>query len=379
MTGIIIGAGIGGLSSAIALQAKNIDVEVFDATPLLTVVGAGILLPPNAMAVLEQYQLADQIESIGYPVHSFSILDYKGKSITRSSSCYQVANREYHTIALHRGVLQQVLLNAFGKEKVHTGHECVRVKVASEGVGVDFNNSVSKRGDFLIGADGIHSVIRKQLFPSSALRYSGQRCWRGIANFSLSSKWLNQFTEIWGNGSRFGFVQISNDQVYWYATLYQKNVNITDSECPSDILLREFCHYCAPVLELIRHTPPEALIDSFLHDLSPLAQWYQKSIVLIGDAAHAMTPNLGQGGAQAIEDSFVLAEQLAQYESPAKAFQQFQTVRFKKVRQVVSLSWQIGKATNLSNPWVCAARNRLVRQFSPISGGTALQNFYKWP
>lgn len=378
MSGIIIGAGIGGLSTAIALQAKNIDVEVFDAAPLLSAIGAGILLPPNAMAVLEQYQLSDQIESIGHPVKSFVILDHRGKSITQTSASYRMQNREYYTIALHRGVLQQVLLHAFGKEKVHTGYECVRVESTPEGVGVDFKNAVSKSGNFLIGADGIHSVVRKQMFPNSSLRYSGQRCWRGIANFSLPPKWLNQFTEIWGNGSRFGFVQISNDQVYWYATQHQKDANVGDPERPND-LLQEYSHYCAPVQELISHTKPEAFIHTFLHDLSPLAQWHQQSTVLMGDAAHAMTPNLGQGGAQAIEDSFVLAEQLAKYDSPAKAFQQFQAGRIKKVRQVVNQSWQVGKVTNLSNPWMCAVRNRLLHHFSSMTGGQAFQKFYKWP
>ena len=361
MKGIIIGAGIGGLSAAISMRQRGIDFDIFEAVPNLTPVGAGILVPPNAMTILGRYGLSEQVQAHGSRIKSLVVMDTQARVISKTSSEYSKNNITYPTVAIHRGKLQQILLAALPDKHVTTGKRCIEACIHAQGVAARFSDNSRVEGDFLIGADGIHSVIRESIFPNSPLRYSGQTCWRGIANLELSRQWATQLTEVWGAGLRFGFVPISSGQVYWYATKRESSGGTEDREKITQQLISIYRSFPDPIAEILSRTDMPSIIRDDIYDLAPLRSWFSGRAILVGDAAHASTPNLGQGGAQAIEDSWVLADKIASCKSLPEAFQNFQASRLPKVEKIVSVSWQIGRVTNLSNKLACVARNTLFR------------------
>ena len=359
--GIIIGAGIGGLSTAIAMQMRHVDVKVFEAATNLNPIGAGILVPPNAMTILDRYNLAQKVRDGGSQIESLVVLDSKGKSISKTPAHYSKNGLVYQTIAIHRGVLQKILLSALAPDTLFTDKQCLGASASIDGAGATFRDGTKVCGEFLVGADGIHSKVRESIFPDSPLRYSGQTCWRGVSNMTLPQKCLMQLTEIWGAGLRFGFVPIADAQVYWYATKRETAGGIDDPRNIKQQLFDLYGEFLDPVGEIILQADPSAIIRDDISDLAPLKSWFSNSAILIGDAAHASAPNLGQGGAQAIEDSWVLAEKIANCETLQNAFENFQLLRFARVQKIVNVSWRIGKATNVSNKMACKIRNTLVR------------------
>ena len=376
MRGIIVGAGIGGLSTAIAMQMRDINVKVFEAATSLNPVGAGILVPPNAMTILDRYNLAQQVRGGGCPIESLVVLDSEGKSISKTPAHYSKNGIVYQTIAIHRGALQKILLSALAPDTVFTDKQCLAVSSGVNGAEATFRDGTKVYGEFLVGADGIHSRVRESIFPDSPLRYSGQTCWRGVSNIALPRKWLMQLTEVWGAGLRFGFVPIADAQVYWYATQREDAGGIDDSTNIKQQLFDLYGEFLDPVGEIISQTNPSSIIRNDLSDLMPLTSWFSNSVILVGDAAHASTPNLGQGGAQAIEDSWVLAEKLATCETLQNAFESFQVSRVAKVKKIVNVSWQIGKATNISNEIACKIRNTLFRCVPPFMAKQQSRSIY---
>ncbi len=385
MKAVIIGAGIGGLTTAIALQEKGIEPLIFEAAGELTTKGAGILIPPNAMAVLDQYNLTEQIQSMAQPIQAMQILNNHGQLLSSSPTLHEYQGQGFQTHAIHRGRLQQILLSKVSKEAIKLDYKCQKLVFRGNQAIVDFQNGYKQAADLVIGADGLRSKIRHNLFhprsPEKALRYSGQICWRGIASIELKENWQHRLTEVWGRGTRFGFVQIAPGEIYWYATQHQK-VPFTE-RVDLATLQKTFKHYVSPVQDILASTPENKLIQDHIYDLDPLATWSLNRAVLLGDAAHATTPNLGQGGAQAIEDAFALAQALTASRSSQsdieKAFTDYELARRSKVDKVVQASWQIGQVTNLSNPIACYMRNTAVKHMSKRMLQRSTKQIYAWP
>ncbi len=166
----------------------------------------------------------------------------------------------------------------------------------------------------MIGAHSLRSVVRRALFPEVRLRYSGQTSYRGVAAFRRPDKQEGTAWEVWGKGCRFGFSAIAEEEVYWFATLDAPPDGIDAPGEGRTQLETLSVSFPGPIPALIRATPPEAITRTGMYDFPPMRSWHAGRVVLVGDAAHATTPNLDQGGAQAIEDAYVLAEKLATYE-----------------------------------------------------------------
>lgn len=365
MNGIIIGAGIAGLSTAIALKLKGIDVDIYEASAELKAIGAGILIPPNAMAVLDHSGLADEVKSSGKELNALQVANFRGEPISTTPSTYINNQTPFKTVALHRGELQSLLLRHINKERIHLGFQCSGVKNRNDDVQVFFNNDHQRTADFVIGADGLRSKVRQLVMPDSALRNAQQICWRGVANIQLPERWDAQLTEFWGHGTRFGFVPIGPNQVYWYATVSTKPHYVKPGRATKNV--REiFSSYIKCVGDILDSTPQDLIIEGSLYDIEPLQHWFSKRAVLIGDAAHAITPNLGQGGALAIEDSYDIAEKMARYTDPTQAFAKFQQSRQPRVNRVSKASWNIGQVSNWRSPLLCSTRNQIISRFAPM-------------
>jgi len=361
----IVGAGIGGLTLGIALKKKGFTINVFEQANEIKAVGAGIVLANNAMQVYDKLGIRASLENQGNIIKAFHLAtpDLKplvGASLQQFEEKYGVRN-----IAIHRGVLQKELAKHFTDKQLHTGFELDRINRGEDGYELSFKNGQSINSTLVIGADGAHSQVRKAIFPESIIRNTNQICWRGVAEYELPDAFQQELTEAWGKGERFGFVKIAPKTVYWFAVKSFKNGK---EDMGNDQLTHYFNSFHPMVGELIEATPQDQIHVARLSDLKPMKQWYKGSICLLGDAAHAMTPNMGQGAGQSIEDAHILSQCLGLL-NPQEAFERYQKLRLDKVTQIINRSWQIGKVAHFSNPLAVFLRNNLMK-FTPESVNT---------
>jgi len=339
----IIGAGIGGLTTALAFEKHGIDYHIFEKASELSEVGAGIWLAPNALQVLEHLGVLDDIKAKGNSIDRITL----GKAdLNPISDNFQDNIKKqfgFSTIAIHRAELQKILFNKIPKEKISLAKGIQSFqKLNDDLIKIKFDDKSEFLTDFLIGADGINSKVRKQLFPNSKTRFSGQTCWRGVANIKLSKEFKNRGMELWGNQIRFGISKIAKDKVYWFAVALDRPNQKNDGDLKKQKLLRIYNHFDPLVKELISATSEIAILRNDINDLEPLKNWHKGNVCLIGDAGHATTPNMGQGGAQAIEDAYYLSN-LIKSNLNENIFKFFQQKRQSKVNTIVKQSWITGK------------------------------------
>lgn len=359
---IIAGGGIGGLTTAIALQQRGITCEVYDAAPSNKALGAGIMLAPNAMNVFDKLGVGNALRARGAVARQFYIKYYKGDVLQHIDSSILQQKFGSASYGIHRAALQQELIKAVNRP-VHWGKRCIRVQQAAAGVTAYFEDGTTVGGDVLVGADGIRSVIREQHVAHARYRYSGQTCWRAIVPVNLPEREAAEAAEVWGggNGLRAMCMQVGPQQVYfWMTKRMPAGLTITPEEALA-FIKKELHHFPKYMHDVMEHLRPEALIHSDLYDIAPMRQWYNGRIVLLGDAAHATTPNLGQGAGQAIEDAYVLAKWLATEKNIATAFEQYRRQRIKRVHMLVNTSWQLARITNWKGPLLAALRNTLLK------------------
>ncbi|WP_282072576.1 FAD-dependent monooxygenase [Polaribacter atrinae] len=339
----IIGAGIGGLTTALAFEKKGIEYQIFEKAPVLNEVGAGIWLAPNALQVLESLGVLEDVISKGNFIDRITIGEQDLSPISDSCQDFIKDIFGYTTVAIHRAALQKLLFEKIPQEKIflNKGFESFR-ELESGIIEVFFDDNSKIKTNFLIAADGINSKVRDQLFPESTKRYSGQTCWRGITDLTLKEDFLHRGFELWGDKIRFGISKVLKDKVYWFAVVLSKENVQEDLSLVKEKLLKMFSEFDPLITNLIAATEIHQIIKSDIHDLKPLKKWHKNNICLIGDAAHATTPNMGQGGAQAIEDAYYLSKLIAT-QKDENVFESFQQKRQKKVNMVVNQSWTTGK------------------------------------
>jgi len=369
----IIGGGIGGLTTAIALDQKDFEVEVFESAAAWKPVGAGILLGENALTVFDKLKIKDQILKKGWEIKSGGLTDENHKPISSLAAA--------ELVAIHRADLHQVLLDNLGAAKIHLGKRFTSSQLADYGrVKAFFEDDTRVKSHILIGADGINSKVRQQLFPNTVYRKSGQTCWRAVVDYKLPENFKHRMAEAWGGKARFGIVPYCDGKVYWFA-VYSPSAG--EDKISMDDFPKLFTHFAPLVQDLIKATDLTKVHVDELNDIKPSKEnWFQDQICLIGDAAHATTPNMGQGACQAIEDGLAIAEALAKYKDFRKhddmttAFRQFQKVRRSKVNYVVNTSWQIGKIAHLENKPLRALRNGLFRMIPPSVSGKQMKQLF---
>lgn len=357
---LIIGGGIAGLTTALSLQQKNIDFTVFEAVDEIRAVGAGITLAGNAMRVLTKIGIADEVKRRGQLIYSMIIEDETGKPISVMDA--EKLSREHglDNVAIHRAELHQALLKNIPTNKIIAGKKAVDYEENASGVTIHFQDGSKAEGAAAIIADGINSAIRKKLLPEVSPRYSGYTCWRGIVN----NRWNIQHhaVETWGANGRFGYVPIGNNQVYWFAC---KNAPYKDESMAKfsvNNLADNFRHYSSPIPQLIESTRETELIWSDIIDLKPISKFAFNRILLLGDAAHATTPNLGQGAGMAMEDAIRVAEELEYFKNDVQqAFTSYESKRLTRTHYVVNTSYRLGKLAQAENTVMIKVRNALFR------------------
>lgn len=357
---IIIGGGIGGLCTAIGLHRVGIDVIVYEQADVLGAVGAGLTLWANAIKALRTLDLADPVIKAGSKIQRGEVRTAGGRTLSRSKPGELEQLFGEPTVAIHRADLHNILHAALPAAALHLGARCVRVDQKDHRVTVHFADGRSDQADLLIGADGIHSVIREQLFPEVELRYSGYTAWRGVVATKDESA-LGVTSESWGRGSRFGILRIDEERVYWFATA-NTPPGVKQSAAERKRLLRQrYEGWHHPVGLLIEATAADYILQNDIYDLPPMKQWGKGRVILLGDSAHPTTPNMGQGACMAIESSVVLARCLSRENSLPDALRRYEAERMPRTAWITKQSWKIGRIGQWENPVACAVRDILTR------------------
>jgi 2-polyprenyl-6-methoxyphenol hydroxylase-like FAD-dependent oxidoreductase len=334
----IIGAGIGGLTAALALRQFGFEPQVFEQAPALLDVGAAILMWPNAMRVLHQLGLADAVRRHGGIMEQARWLNYDGRLLNN----FRFPKTDLPPVALHRAELQHVLLNALSANSIHLDHVFESYEQREGEIVARFAGGRSFECEALIGADGLHSRVRAQLLNDGPPTEHDYVAWRGVVDSPPTSITPGIAYEIYGRGQRFGIGTLGSGKIGWWASINKDLNEPSGSEKPidRDDLLRFFDGWWAPVPELIRATPASALIRNVTCDRRPSRKWGEGPITLLGDAIHPITPNLGQGGCLAIEDAAILARCLNKYASADKqggvtsALRKFEALRFARASTI---------------------------------------------
>lgn len=373
----IIGAGIGGLTTAIALKQKGFDVKVYEAAPEIRPLGAGIVMATNAMLVFQRLGIADKIKNTGYLIKEGFICDHRWKPIQQMDVDYASKKYGVGSYAFYRADLHKVLIDELSKGTVELDHKLNSLTCAENKVHLKFENHQEKEVDFVIGADGIKSTVRESLFGKSTYRYSGQTCWRSIVEMSVPTKFKNATYELWGSkaGLRFGIVAVGENKIYFFATEKSGEGGKDKTETLKADLLTKFAEFGIEVSSILQQADPAKIIRTDIYDLAPIKHWFQDRMVLLGDAAHATTPNLGQGGCQAVEDAFVLVKSLVEKSDIFEAFEGYQRTRFAKANYVVKTSWQLGQITNTTSALI-GLRNFALRSTPPSLGRKTVDTLF---
>jgi 2-polyprenyl-6-methoxyphenol hydroxylase-like FAD-dependent oxidoreductase len=345
---LVVGAGIGGLTAAVALRGAGIDVEVYERAPRLRAEGTGLSVMSNAVAALRSCGI--ELES-GQPIEDFELLTSTGRPI-RTVPLREITDRlGVPSVCVHRRDLQRDLVRAAGDCPITVGACASRYEFDAHGVRVWFADGRTARGDVLIGADGFHSAIRRQLAGLERPRTAGYGCWLATTEFRHERVTPGYVGHYWGRGQRFGLIDLGHGRVYWWGT---RNGG------PDD-LVRSYRGWADEVRAAIAATPPEAVTTVSAMDRPPLRRCGEGPVTLLGDAAHPMLTSLGQGAGMAIEDAVVLARLLASTPDPRRALRAYEAERRARTIRMVRASRLLSRVEQASLPLTATLRDAAFR------------------
>ncbi len=356
---LVVGGGIGGLSLARELSLRGLRATVLEKAPRLNPVGAGIIMNPNAMRVLERNGLAEAVRADSWPYLLRETCDERGRKLAlRDYRPLYDAGKLARGALVHRAHLLDVLLRSLPSDTVRFGVGIRDIELGSAGVRLSTARGESFEADLLVGADGIHSEVRRRVFGEFAPVYMGYRSHRLV----VDNAGIGHFTEFLGHGRRIGLVPISAERLYVWTTFNSPHDRPPRLESGADFrnFFQEFTDpRIAAVFSQLRSM--DGVILTAIEELK-LERWAQGRSALLGDAVHAMTPNIGQGAGMAMEDAAALAEDLSGKETLEKALESYVRRRRLRVETVMRVSREVGTDGQRSGMIECWLRNRRLRQ-----------------
>lgn len=359
----IIGGGVAGLTAGIGLRQLGREFIVFEQAKELKGIGAGFGLAANAMQALELLGLKNDVEKIGFYTNSFNILDQHGRILLAPDTKKLSSQYNQDNFTIHRADLHLYLLSQIPSNKIALDKKALRFEKQESGITVYFDDESTVTCQYLLIADGVKSALRQQLLPHSTPRYSGYTCWR--ATIDNSSIQLEKGSETWGTKGRFGMTPLVGNRIYWYACVNSTANNPLYKNYTVEDLTQHFKDYHVPIPTILAATKNEDLIWNDIIDIKPLAHLAYENILLLGDAGHATTPNMGQGACQALEDVAVLIDELKDNKLIPQAFRNFEQRRLKRTKYITDTSKRIGEVSQWSNPIMVAFRNKLMKLLPP--------------
>jgi len=361
---IVVGAGIGGLAAAIGLKRAGCTVEVYERARELKAVGAGITIQPNAVLALRHLGVGEEIVRAGQVLKPTAGLARADGTVLSQLDAAEgerlIAEVGAPIVGIHRATLHDVMVAALGREHLRLGHTAEGYELTDSSVKVRFHGGEVREAELVVGADGIRSACRRQLLGDGEPTYAGYFCWRGISptRGELPQGWGG---EVWGAGRRFGGCTVDGGRLYWFAVAQGPPGGEDPKGSARAAVLKHFEDFVPMFRDVIAATPEEAIIRSDIADRPTVTKWGEGRLTLLGDAAHPMTPNLGQGACQAIEDALVLATGIARGSDVAAALRAYEAERQRRANAVVEAARRFGAIGQWSNGAARWARDTLVR------------------
>lgn len=336
----IIGAGIGGLTLALALREVGLSCELHEAAGELREIGAGVQIGPNASRVLDHLGLSPALDEVGVrPVAGDLRRWQDGSILTRQPLGEEVVASFGHPyFHVHRNDLHTLLREA-AADPIHLGRRCVGVEQTPSGVVAAFDNGTSATADVLIGADGVHSAVRASLHGEQPARFSGAAAWRGLVPVDAIADLELPITSTatLGPGSHFVYYYVSAGRFVNWVGIAPTDTWTTESWTAAgdlDDALADFAGWNPTVIRLIEEMRGQPAYRWAMYDRDPLEWWGEGSVTLLGDACHPMLPYMAQGAAQSIEDAAVLAGALAAIDDIPSALRRYEDLRRDRTAKV---------------------------------------------
>ncbi|ENG3829014.1 FAD-dependent urate hydroxylase HpxO [Acinetobacter baumannii] len=308
----IIGAGMAGLTTGIALKKFGHQVTIYEQAEQILPVGAAISLWSNGVKCLNYLGLTEQVEKLGGKMDNLAYIDGLTGDVMTQFSLYplieEVGQRPY---PVSRAQLQNMLMDEFGREDIHLAKKMISFVEEGERVKIQFADGSEIESDLLVGADGTHSITRAYVLGEQVeRRYAGYVNWNGLVDVSDDYAAADQWTTFVGEGKRVSLMPVANNRFYFFFDV-PLAVGLENDRSQYKALFKQyFKGWCEPVQKLIDAVDVQKTNRVEIHDIEPFADFYKGRVVIVGDAAHSTTPDIGQGGCQAMEDAIYLARSL---------------------------------------------------------------------
>jgi salicylate hydroxylase len=362
----IIGGGIGGLTAAQALVRRGFELDVYESTPELKEIGAGVALGPNAMKALRALDLEQPVREVGWESEYGLLRNWKtGRVISRSPG-REFLKRQYGATGctVHRADLLDVLAAAVPDSMVHLGNRCVGVTTTDTVASARFTDGSEIEADVVIGADGIHSAVRASLFGPDAPRFTGKICWRCLVPVDAVPGGLPSTDAVTWLGPHGAIVVylVRRGELVNVVAHYDNDTWTEESwirEVDRSEVIENYSGWHESLTRLF--SASDKHYKWALYDRDPLKQWTKGRATILGDAAHPMLPYLGQGACQAMEDGVVLAMALDQMaDDPTGALKMYERVRLPRASRVVLYARERGEDNHLVSPLAAFKRDMLI-------------------
>ena len=377
---LIVGGGIGGLTAALCLARDGHEVELFEQAQTFSEAGAGIQLSPNCSRVLHHLGLEAELGQAGFLPEGTEFRDWRSGRLVTSSRLGQAALERYGApyYHIHRGDLLSILLAAVEAEagvRLHTGSRITRFRDSDTGVSLEFQTSIYE-GDLLIGADGIHSQVRSQLWGEEKPTFTGNVAWRALVPTERLPAGLIKpaSTVWWGPGSHFVHYYVKGGAKVNCVCVVEKagwEVESWTERGEFDELKHDFEGWHSDIQALIDHADRDSLFKWALYDRPPMNTWGKGRVTLLGDACHPTLPFMAQGAAMAIEDAAVLAACLKQASETETMLRRYEDLRRERTAGVQLGSRRNATVFHLSG-LAAKARNLAAKR----SAGKAMDGLY---
>jgi 2-polyprenyl-6-methoxyphenol hydroxylase-like FAD-dependent oxidoreductase len=363
----IIGGGIGGLTTAVALRRIGFDVNVYERAGELKEVGSGMSLWPNAVRSLQQID-PDILSRTAAKGRFLRRMLMKGENGERIKTLPLPAD-DCCGIAIHRAELQSTLAQSVPVSSLHLSHTFSHLEQRPASVHLHFENGAFAEADLVVACDGIHSAVRKSLGLKTELSNREYSVWRGITSIEpdndvrrLGLEHDGDFSESYGRGTRFGILRLRPGRIHWYATA-------NNSLLPRDLSEREalqklFAGWHGPIPELIAGA--ENVIHTKVQDRLATLPWVVGRVAILGDAAHPISPNFGQGACLAIEDAVVLAACLQAQQNLPRALRRYELSRYPRCLEILFMSREAGRFAQFQNHALVHLRKYFIK-FAPLA------------